>query len=112
MIVLEASHPLPSVVFPSGLCQPANALVVSGDYHYDYGYYYLTFKRNTMTAQLEENIQKYQVQGFHLRQHCLNSVALDGNPEPDLVHATGCKQPRLRYRSMLEGVMLLLEGNI
>jgi hypothetical protein len=25
-----------------------------------------------------------------------NSVALDGNPEPDLVHATGCKQPNLR----------------
>jgi hypothetical protein len=25
-----------------------------------------------------------------------NSVALDGNPEPDLVHATGCKQPSLR----------------
>jgi hypothetical protein len=25
------------------------------------------------------------------------SVALDGNPEPDLVHATGCKQPTLRY---------------
>jgi hypothetical protein len=24
-----------------------------------------------------------------------NSVALDGNPEPDLVHATGCKQPTL-----------------
>jgi hypothetical protein len=21
---------------------------------------------------------------------------LDGNPEPDLVHATGCKQPTLR----------------
>jgi hypothetical protein len=25
------------------------------------------------------------------------SVALDGNPEPDLVHATGCKQPNLRF---------------
>jgi hypothetical protein len=25
-----------------------------------------------------------------------NSVALDGIPEPDLVHATGCKQPSLR----------------
>jgi hypothetical protein len=24
-------------------------------------------------------------------------VALDGNPEPDLVHATGCKQPTLKY---------------
>jgi hypothetical protein len=24
------------------------------------------------------------------------SVALDGNPEPNLVHATGCKQPTLR----------------
>jgi hypothetical protein len=23
-------------------------------------------------------------------------VALDGNPEPDLLHATGCKQPTLR----------------
>jgi hypothetical protein len=26
------------------------------------------------------------------------SVALDGNPEPDLVHATGCKQPTLRFK--------------
>jgi hypothetical protein len=25
------------------------------------------------------------------------SVALDGNPEPDLVHATGCKQLTLRF---------------
>jgi hypothetical protein len=25
-----------------------------------------------------------------------NSVVLDGNPEPDLEHATGCKQPILR----------------
>jgi hypothetical protein len=25
-----------------------------------------------------------------------NSVALDGHPEPDLVHATGCKKPTLR----------------
>jgi hypothetical protein len=29
-----------------------------------------------------------QVQGFRLTQH-------SGNPEPDLVHATGCKQPTL-----------------
>jgi hypothetical protein len=34
------------------------------------------------------NYTLYQVQGFR--------VALDGNPEPDLVHATGCKQPTLR----------------
>jgi hypothetical protein len=34
-------------------------------------------------AVTEENIQ--------------TSVALDGNPEPDLVHATGCKQPTLRF---------------
>jgi hypothetical protein len=25
-----------------------------------------------------------------------NKAMLDGNPEPDLVHATGCKQPTLR----------------
>jgi hypothetical protein len=25
-------------------------------------------------------------------------VVLDGNPEPDLVHATGCKQPTLRLK--------------
>jgi hypothetical protein len=30
-----------------------------------------------------------------------NCVALDGNPEPDLVHATGCKQPTLRFWLML-----------
>jgi hypothetical protein len=29
------------------------------------------------------------------------SVALDGNPEPDLVQATGCKQPTLRFSLML-----------
>jgi hypothetical protein len=28
-----------------------------------------------------------------------NSVALDGNPEPGLVHATGCKQPTLRMQT-------------
>jgi hypothetical protein len=26
------------------------------------------------------------------------SVALDGNPEPDLLHATGCKQPTLKHQ--------------
>jgi hypothetical protein len=26
-----------------------------------------------------------------------DSVALDGDPEPDLVHATGCKQPSLTF---------------
>jgi hypothetical protein len=38
-----------------------------------------------------------------------NSVALDRNPEPGLVQATGCKQPTLRlaiislnYRSSLD----------
>jgi hypothetical protein len=37
----------------------------------------------------------------------LYSVALDGNPEPDLVHATGCKQPTLRSRvfSMLDAAV-------
>jgi hypothetical protein len=29
------------------------------------------------------------------------SVALDGNPEPDLVHATGCKQQTLRFSHKL-----------
>jgi hypothetical protein len=32
-------------------------------------------------------------------QNIQTSVALDGNPEPDLVHATGCKQPTLRPKS-------------
>jgi hypothetical protein len=27
--------------------------------------------------------------------------AYDGNPEPDLVHATGCKQPTLRSPKQL-----------
>jgi hypothetical protein len=40
--------------------------------------------------------------------HVQTSVALDGNPEPDLVHATGCKQPTLRFRGMVRP----LEGNI
>jgi hypothetical protein len=33
-----------------------------------------------------------------------NSVALDGNPEPepDLVHATGCKQPSLKFHTLTE----------
>jgi hypothetical protein len=30
-------------------------------------------------------------------QNIQTNVALDGNPEPDQVHATGCKQPTLRY---------------
>jgi hypothetical protein len=30
-----------------------------------------------------------------------NSVALDGNPEPDLVQATGCKQPTLKLNWLL-----------
>jgi hypothetical protein len=38
--------------------------------------------RPTHVAVTESNIQ--------------NSVALDGNPELDLVHATGCKQATLR----------------
>jgi hypothetical protein len=29
-------------------------------------------------------------------QNIQTSVALDGNPEPDLVHAAGCKQPALK----------------
>jgi hypothetical protein len=39
-----------------------------------------------------------------------NSVALDGNPEPDLVHATGCKQPTLKelYVGNLEKVSKML----
>jgi hypothetical protein len=35
------------------------------------------------------------------------SVALDGNPEPDLVHATGCKQPTFRS-SMLAYSRILI----
>jgi hypothetical protein len=36
-----------------------------------------------------------------------NSVALDGNPEPepDLVDATGCKQPSLRFYIISAGGM-------
>jgi hypothetical protein len=34
------------------------------------------------------------------------SVALDGNPKPDLVHATGCKQPTLRLKMRLAHFML------
>jgi hypothetical protein len=30
-----------------------------------------------------------------------NSVALDGNPEPDLVHATGWKQPTTNFNRKL-----------
>jgi hypothetical protein len=47
-----------------------------------------------------------QVQGFRLTQHCLNTCLVfysitatyfsRPNPEPDLVHATGCKQPSLK----------------
>jgi hypothetical protein len=36
------------------------------------------------------------------RSYGLHPVALDGNPEPDLVHATGCKQPTLRYIQAFE----------
>jgi hypothetical protein len=35
-----------------------------------------------------------------------NSVALDGNPEPDLVHATGCKQPTLRLKLLFDCVKM------
>jgi hypothetical protein len=35
-----------------------------------------------------------------IQQNIQNSVALDGNPEPDLVHATGCKQSTLRCKAM------------
>jgi hypothetical protein len=40
------------------------------------------FIRSKHVAVIESNIQ--------------TSVALDGNPEPDPVHAAGCKQPTLR----------------
>jgi hypothetical protein len=33
------------------------------------------------------------------------SYALDGNPEPELVHATGCKQPTLRYKMLFGNPM-------
>jgi hypothetical protein len=53
-----------------------------------------------------------QVQAFRLTQHWFEYLfsnrymfrsydhlqALDGNPEPDLVHATECKQPTLRLQ--------------
>jgi hypothetical protein len=31
-----------------------------------------------------------------------SGFALDGNPEPDLEHATGCKQPTLRTVSQIK----------
>jgi hypothetical protein len=37
-----------------------------------------------------------------------NSVALDGNPEPDLVHATGCKQSTLIIKYMFAFSLQLL----
>jgi hypothetical protein len=35
---------------------------------------------------------------FRLHDHlqALRCVTLDGNPEPDLAHAAGCKKPTLR----------------
>jgi hypothetical protein len=36
------------------------------------------------------------------KKYIKTSVALDGNPEPDLVHATGCKQPTLRPQIKVE----------
>jgi hypothetical protein len=36
--------------------------------------------------------------GRNLKVGCLHPVALDRNPEPDLVHATGCKKPTLRLQ--------------
>jgi hypothetical protein len=38
------------------------------------------------------------------------SVALDGNPEPDLVHATGCKQPTLRFKTITSLIMERVEN--
>jgi hypothetical protein len=38
------------------------------------------------------NIDKYNIQ---------TSVAFDGNPESDLIHTTGCKQPTLRSINIL-----------
>jgi hypothetical protein len=80
-------------------------------------------RHNLLKCWLTFNEMYEQVQGFRLMQHCLNSwnisedgrttktcsgywikivnnysnsVTLDGNPESDLVHGTGCKQPSLR----------------
>jgi hypothetical protein len=36
-----------------------------------------------------------------------NSVALDGNPEPDLVHATGCKQPSLKKKAETPVILMV-----
>jgi hypothetical protein len=32
--------------------------------------------------------------------------ALDGNPEPDLIHATGYKQPSLRHLIMFTALLI------
>jgi hypothetical protein len=43
----------------------------------------------------------FQAEITKLLNNYSNSVALDGNhePEPDLIHATGCKQPSLRLNN-------------
>jgi hypothetical protein len=48
------------------------------------------------------NLLSDQVQGFRLTQ------IKNGNPERDLVHATGCKQPTLRLLSELNHILLVL----
>jgi hypothetical protein len=35
----------------------------------------------------------------------------DGNPEPDLVHATGCKQPTLRLNTKVTKLHLLMQSS-
>lgn len=61
MVVLEASHSLPTVVFPCGLCQPVKGALPLG------GIVIMVMaiitrhssKIQSMIVQLEENIQKY-----------------------------------------------------
>jgi hypothetical protein len=49
---------------------------------------------NRSFPEAQSELQNIPGSGF------LTSVALDGNPEPDLVHATGCKQPTLRLQNV------------
>jgi hypothetical protein len=46
---------------------------------------------------LEDGHKTETCSGYWIK-NIQTSVALDGNPEPDLVHAAGCKQPTLKKR--------------
>jgi hypothetical protein len=49
------------------------------------------------------NDLRNRFRGFSITQLCFNSCLLfySNYPEPDLIHATGCKQPSLRLKKRL-----------